>query len=139
MTEKFLSFIWQSKLFHPNIEIDNEKLEIIHPGELNTDAGPDFLNTKIKIGNTTWVGNAEIHINSSDWNSHNHYKNSAFDNVILHIVSKKDKEIYTSKGRKIPTLELKYNKTIWEKYTELTQNTTWVQCENALQTIDPIT
>ena len=49
-----------------------ENLKIIHQGFLNKNSGPDFNNAKIQIGDTTWAGNVEIHLKSSDWLKHNH-------------------------------------------------------------------
>ncbi|MFI5221514.1 MAG: DUF2851 family protein, partial [Bacteroidia bacterium] len=54
MKEELLHFIWQSKtLLKQNLRtVEGEDLQIIHPGTLNSDAGPDFFNAKIKIGDT---------------------------------------------------------------------------------------
>lgn len=45
---------------------NGEKIEVIDPGTQNTNSGPDFFNAKIKIGDTTWIGNVEVHCNSSE-------------------------------------------------------------------------
>ncbi|MBK8344808.1 MAG: DUF2851 family protein [Bacteroidetes bacterium] len=65
-------------------------------------SGPDFTNARIKIGGTTWAGNVEIHIRSSEWNEHKHSSDRAYDNVILHAVYLHDDE-----KSKMPTLVLK--------------------------------
>src|SRR3712207_8152935 len=49
---------------------DGRGVEIIDPGLHNTDAGPDFFNAKVKIADTLWVGNVEIHDRASDWYRH---------------------------------------------------------------------
>ena len=70
MSENLLQFIWQFRLYNASKPLlTNEGLEVIviHPGTLNKHAGPDFLEAKIKIGNTLWVGNIEVHLKSSDW------------------------------------------------------------------------
>lgn len=69
--------------------------EVIDVGVYNdADAGPDFREVKIKIGEWTWVGNAEIHLKSSDFVRHNHHKDPAYtSNLILHIVLENDREI----------------------------------------------
>lgn len=61
--EKLLHYIWKYKLFplKPLQTTDGLTLEVIDPGTLNRDAGPDFFNAKIKLDGTTWVGNIEIH------------------------------------------------------------------------------
>ena len=53
MKEDLLQFIWQYKLFdHAQLlTVSKLPLEILNPGELNKDSGPDFFNAKIKIVN----------------------------------------------------------------------------------------
>ena len=97
MTEEFLSFLWKYQLFNAtDLRVDGEKVEVIQPGELNPNSGPDFFNSKVKIGKTVWAGNVEIHLKASDWYHHNHDKNAAFDNVILHITAENDQPVYHS-------------------------------------------
>ncbi|MBW2220159.1 MAG: DUF2851 family protein [Deltaproteobacteria bacterium] len=83
MNEDFLIYLWQFQLFKQNIlTTDGSPLQIIHPGERNLNSGPDFFNARIRIDKTTWAGNIEIHINSSDWYRHAHQNDPAFDNII---------------------------------------------------------
>ena len=109
MTEAYLHYLWKYKLFsHKDlITADGESLEVLDYGFHNHDSGPDFSEGKVKIGETTWVGHIEIHISSSDWLRHNHQIDKAYDNVVLHVVYNHDKEITTTSGSFIPTLELK--------------------------------
>ncbi|MDQ3395058.1 MAG: DUF2851 family protein [Bacteroidota bacterium] len=109
MQEAFLHFIWQFQYFNKKelFASDGEILNIIHPGILNTDAGPDFLNSKIILGDVQWFGQVEIHIFSSEWNKHGHSNNAAYDNVILHVVWHNDEPIIRKDGTPIPTLILK--------------------------------
>ncbi len=140
MTEDYLHYIWKYKLFNQsNLRTtENEPLEIIHFGFHNHDSGPDFSQGKVKIGNTTWAGNIEIHINSSDWLNHNHQKDRAYDSVVLHVVYHHDKEITTTKGSVIPTLEmndrLDYAK--FENYQEFVF--TNIPCSNSLSQVPEI-
>ena len=88
MKEEFLHYIWQFQLLNP-IELTTnagDAIQVIKTGEKNINSGPDFFSGQIKIGKTIWAGNIEIHINSSDWNKHKHQDDSAYDNVILHVV-----------------------------------------------------
>ncbi|MDP4208734.1 MAG: DUF2851 family protein [Bacteroidota bacterium] len=138
MTEDFLSFLWQYKLYNPNeLFADGEKIEVLHPGERNVDAGPDFFNTKIKIGETVWAGNAEIHRKATDWNLHGHDKNPAFDNVILHVTAQNDGSVYTSKGRKLQTIELAFDSAYWHNYNSLLVQPLWIPCAGQIAVIDP--
>lgn len=74
MRESFLHFIWQfQKLNRVHLNISGgEALQVYTIGQYNTDAGPDFLNAKLMIGDITWYGHVELHLRSSDWNRHKH-------------------------------------------------------------------
>ena len=48
---------------------------------------------EIYVNNQYWVGNVEIHRNSSEWYSHNHHKDPCYSNIILHVVFNEDVEI----------------------------------------------
>ena len=88
MNEDFIQFIWKHRLFDDQAmqTKDGQQVKILHPGQLNTDSGPDFFNARIKIGETSWAGNVEIHQKASDWYRHKHELDSAYDNVVLHVV-----------------------------------------------------
>ncbi len=137
MTEEFLHYVWKLRLF-TNKTIDNEIFEVVSIGEHNHDAGPDFFNAKIKIGNTVWAGNVEIHVNSSDWHKHNHDIDAAYDNVILQLVNKNDATVTRTNGSDIPTLVLEYPETLFMNYSQLLENSKqlWISCENDLQKVD---
>ena len=94
----------------------------------------------MKIGEQEWFGNVEIHIKSSDWMLHKHQLDSAYDNVILHVVYKDDKEIRNSNGQTIKTLELekRINKNMLKEYESLVQNQYWIACEGQVSKIDPV-
>lgn len=93
-TELFFQFIWQYSLFNPSelFTTDKEKVTVQYPGKLNKNAGPDFEEARIKIGNVLLVGNVELHLRASDWFKHGHQHNKSYDNIILHVVWHNDKE-----------------------------------------------
>lgn len=138
MNEKFLQFVWHQLLFDKLnlVSTNGDEIKIVHQGYLNNDSGPDFFNAKIKIAQQLWAGNVEIHINSSDWNKHKHYLDSAYDNVILHVVQNFDIEILNSKGITVPTLVLKYDNKLFENYTRLIMNKGPIPCSNYFEEID---
>lgn len=139
MNEEFLSFLWRYQLFNTEqLFVNGDKVEVMQPGEHNKHAGPDFFNSKIKIGNTIWAGNVEIHLKASDWYRHNHDKNAAFDNVILHITAENDQPVYSSKGRKIATATMNICETHLANYKTLIENTKWIACADYLPGIDSI-
>ena len=102
--ERLMQYVWQHRLWvsQSMFTVDGRKVQVIDPGMLNTDAGPDFFNAKVKIDGETWVGNVEIHVRASDWYRHGHDKDVAYDNVILHVVEKDDMAVKRSNGDVIP-------------------------------------
>ena len=137
MKEELLHFIWQSKtLLKQTLNTaSGEPLQVIHTGSLNTDAGPDFFNAKIKIGETVWAGNIEIHIKSSDWKNHNHQSDEKYNNVILHVVYHHDIEIYYANGNPIPCLQLRnyISPLTLHKHRQLQLNQNTIACEKIIQ------
>jgi hypothetical protein len=133
MKEELLHFIWQSKLLSGNklFTTEGEPIQIIKYGLYNKDAGPDFMNVRIKIGKTEWAGNLEMHINSSEWMQHRHQLDRAYDNVILHVVYHHDKPVLNIHGQEIPTLELKnlLPPSLLRKYAYLLRNKHTIACE----------
>ncbi len=138
MEEKILYFIWKYKLYNKNKLQTSQGLglEIHNPGIQNFDSGPDFTNAKIKIGDTLWAGNVEIHVKASDWYAHKHQNDKAYNNVILHVVFDCDKEVCNQKNEKIPTLELKPDKMLLEKYEELIKNNKILSCSDDLNLLE---
>lgn len=138
MTEDLLIFLWKNKLYSPDSLVlpDGTKFEVVNPGEHNRDAGPDFFNTRIKIDNTIWAGNAEVHVRASDWIKHDHNSNESFQNVILHIVAENDAEIKDAKGEVLPAIALKCSDAILAQYNYLLQNQQWIPCAKYINQID---
>ncbi|MEP7142147.1 MAG: DUF2851 family protein [Ferruginibacter sp.] len=138
MTERLLQYIWQFQYFNRNelVTGDGENLSIIHPGNINTNQGPDFLDAKIRVGDTMWAGNIELHILSSDWNNHKHSSDSNYGNVILHVVWQDDTNLHLS----FPVLELqsKVSKILLARFDELMNAKSFIACENMIQTVAPI-
>lgn len=134
MKESILHYIWQYKLFTQRglTTTDGDSIEIIDIGKLNADAGPDFFNAKVKIGDTVWAGNVEIHTLASDWNRHNHQIDKSYNTVILHVVKKSDTSIFRADGEKIPQLELQYAADIEKNYEALINDRKWIPCADKI-------
>jgi hypothetical protein len=141
INEEFLHYIWKYSLYGQDklISDQNEKIEVIENGWHNEDAGPDFFNAKIKIDETIWAGNIEIHIHSSDWYKHNHHTDKAYDNVILQVVLEHDKKIYRTNGTLIPTIEISFDKGLLENYQKLLNSEQWIPCQNEIFQISHMT
>ncbi|RYZ45851.1 MAG: DUF2851 family protein, partial [Sphingobacteriales bacterium] len=108
MNEHLLQYIWKHVLFRPQglFSTEREPVTVLFPGVHNHDAGPDFLESKIKIGNTLWAGNVELHLRTSDWHKHKHTTDPRYQNIILHVVFEDDEPLG---GVSFPTLELKHH------------------------------
>ncbi|MBA2422527.1 MAG: DUF2851 family protein [Chitinophagales bacterium] len=143
MTERFLHYLWKMKLLNNNhlTTTEGSTVRIISSGEHNSDSGPDFHQARIKIDETTWVGNVEIHLRSSDWLSHHHHEDKAYDNVILHVVYVDDDPVLRQDGSKIPCLEIRdrYDAAIYENYQSLMQSPLWIPCEHQIKKVNEIT
>jgi len=139
VTESLLQYIWKFQYFNKNtlIAVDTEEaLQIIIPGNFNTNQGPDFLAAKIKITDTTWAGNIELHIKSSDWKTHKHSNDKNYNNIILHVVWQHDVDLKLP----FPTLELqsRVSKLLLNRYAELMNATSFIACEKMINQVDDI-
>src|SRR5690554_3525613 len=139
MSEDFMHYLWQFKLYSPGLykTTEGDDLEIIHPGLLNTDSGPDFFNAKIKIGSTLWAGNVELHLKGSDWFRHSHQKDRAYDNVVLHVVFNDDEMAYTSSSSQIPTWVMPVDDSILDRYKKLYESQQWIPCAQDIHLVSP--
>ncbi|WP_445752876.1 DUF2851 family protein, partial [Polaribacter sp.] len=141
MKEEFLYYVWQYQLFYKKTlkTVHNEEINILKVGVQNKNAGPDFLNAHIKIGDETWVGNLEMHVKSSDWYVHNHENDSNYDAVILHVVWEHDVEVFAKNNQPIFTLELKnyIDNDLIIKYNSIVNDSKrWIPCEQQIHQID---
>lgn len=138
--EHLLHYVWKHKLFplKPLYTTTGEAIEVIDPGLYNTNAGPDFFNSKIKINGTMWVGNVELHDKSSDWFLHGHDKDTHYENVILHIASLIDKDIKNQNGQLIPQLQLDVPEHIKQHYNELITTDNYPPCSQTIPHLAPI-
>lgn len=139
MNERLLQFIWQFQYFSKNnlVTTEEEPVQVIYQGSFNTNQGPDFSDGKIKIGTTTWAGNIELHVHSSDWEKHSHGKDSNYKNVILHVVWEDDVKLKNS----IPVIELQFrvSKLLLEHYEQLMNTNSFIPCEKSIASINEIT
>ncbi|KAA3631520.1 MAG: DUF2851 family protein [Bacteroidetes bacterium] len=143
MKEEFLHYLWRLRRFDlKNLQTtEGENIKIHSVGKLNENAGPDFLDARIKIGETFWAGSVEIHINASDWNVHGHQRDRAYDNVILHVVYEEDRPIFDANGERIPCMELRRRITprVLAMYEKLMRSEKWIPCEYHFTNVPEIT
>ncbi|WP_303311355.1 DUF2851 family protein [Hymenobacter sp. BT730] len=108
MREDFLHYVWQQQYFDKQALLTEtgEEVTVLRPGFHNKEAGPDFLNARLQLGEVEWNGAVEIHIRASDWHRHQHQTDARYDQVILHVVLIADKPVLRTDGTPIPTLAL---------------------------------
>lgn len=139
MKEAVIAHIWKYLLFDVQHlqTVDGQSIQIIDNGIENTDAGPDFSNAKIRIGETIWAGNIEIHIKSSEWEVHKHQNDEKYKNVILHVVYEYNKPAFDVKGNALQTLELKrfISSGLLQKIDGLVNNKAKIPCANLVNEI----
>lgn len=138
MKEEFLHYVWKYGFYHSDKlrDQDGNLIEVIHPGEYNHDSGPDFFNARIRISGTEWAGNVEIHTKASHFELHGHHRDHAFDNVILHVTAENDRMVRNARGKEVETVEIKYDSTIFDKYTSLVNNPVTIACQGEVEKID---
>lgn len=111
-------------------------MQIIIPGKLNTNQGPDFTNAQIKIDGTTFVGSIELHLKASHWNEHGHSDDVHYKNVILHVVFEND-----ISNSSIPVLELqpRIPNLLLDKYAGLMNSSNFIPCTRAISGVKELT
>lgn len=139
--EQLLHYVWKHKIFPlmPLRTTSGQPVEVIDPGLPNPNAGPDFFNAKLKIDNMLWVGNVELHTQASDWFRHGHDRNTAYDNVILHVVGVSDCEVHRTNGDVIAQLQLCCPESIRCRYAELRQAEAYPPCHSILSSLPKLT
>jgi hypothetical protein len=140
MQEALLQFIWQYNLYRPGElkTYDGQPVQVLHPGSLNRDAGPDFSMARVQIGDTLLVGNVELHLRTSDWKRHGHDNDPAYSRIIMHVVYEHD----TPEAVKAaPMLQLKEHipDYVLERYTNLIQTTAPLPCAGSLPRVNDLT
>lgn len=143
MQEDFLHYIWQYQKFSKvKLQtVNGKQIQVLAVGEHNTNAGPDFFNSKLIIDNQLWAGTVELHLKSSDWYVHQHQNDIAYQNVILHVVWEDDVAIFDAHQNELPTLVLKtcVDEKLLISYKNLLQKKNWINCENQIGAIDTFT
>ncbi|MBJ6118697.1 DUF2851 family protein [Pontibacter sp. BT310] len=143
MKEDFLHYIWQHQYYRKTelATTEGEPLQVLRTGYYNTDAGPDFREAIVKIGEVEWSGSVEIHLRASDWRRHNHQIDLKYDQVILHVVWEADEQILRTDGTIIPVLELKdrVDNALAYTYRQLQEARTIIPCANVWPAVPEIT
>ena len=133
-----MHYFWKNKIFAtgPLATTDGRELWILQTGNPHRDAGPDFKQAVVKVGDITWVGDVEIHVRASDWLRHGHQHDGKYGTIVLHVVYEEDVAL----GLPCPTLELKryIPPPLIAEYEHLSRSTELLPCRSALPSVTPL-
>ena len=106
VTEKLIARIWQQKPVTELVTTDGEQINVIHPGRISNTSGCDFRDAVFTLNGETITGNIEVHVKSSQWQSHGHHRDPKYNNIALHIVWWHDSRvpILLQNGKVVPTV-----------------------------------
>ena len=142
LNEDLLQFIWQNKIIGKTkfYSVNNTEIEILNFGTRNNDSGPDFFNGKIKLNNIVFAGNIELHVKTSDWNKHKHDKDTAYNNIILHVVYEHDKVIEQNIYNSVEVIELKkfISEDVINSYQNLINSKNKLPCTKLLPEVNSL-
>ncbi len=143
--ELVYQYLWKHRLFGRELPVrGGGKVEVLSPGRLNMDAGPDFFNARLRFVygeaeasevREEWTGNVEIHVKASDWYRHGHHVDEAYDTVILHVVASDDADVETAGGRRIPTVLVSLPVSFYLTVGELKRDFQGVRCARRLPSL----
>jgi len=108
--EKDVIAAWQRRM-RSGTALTTERggpVEIVYPGRRNGGQGADYQDAVIITCGRLVKGDIEVHVRSSDWKSHRHHLDPAYNRVVLHVVWWQDNEAPTSlyNGSTVPVLAL---------------------------------
>lgn len=88
LAERVVQKIWMRRDFDTTAArlTDGRPLEIQRVGQWNLLAGPDFRGARLVVDGRAISGDVEVHFHASDWTSHGHGEDPAYDEVVLHVV-----------------------------------------------------
>ncbi|MGA7669649.1 MAG: DUF2851 family protein [Nitrolancea sp.] len=107
--ELTMSQIWNAQWLASMLALsDGRPLHVVYRGVWTHGLGPDFANAFIDVDGSLLSGAIEMHRRSSDWYSHGHERDPAYDEVVLHVVWEDDLDqpVTRGDGTSVPTLLL---------------------------------
>jgi len=110
---------------------DKLPLEFYDKGILNQDNGPDYCQALIKVGNTLLRGDIEFHLKWQDWFRHGHDQDRRYNQVILHVLWSRPRDLPLKLARRFPHFvlsdHLKMSQSRWMEIMEILKNQDVIQ------------
>lgn len=141
--EAVLHYAWQHQRFdQANLHTScGLPVQIIDRGTYNLNAGPDFLQARIRLGEKLLAGHIELHVKAQDWVAHQHQHDPAYNAVILHVCleNPKQKPIYRADGTLLPELLMKdrLDPGLMTQYRYIQQSGQDFPCAGRVATVHP--
>jgi hypothetical protein len=140
--EDLLHYLWKYQLFRtPDLKTKSGKLlYILRQGMLQSNAGPDFIQAKIQIGQIVLAGTIEVHVHESEWIQHKHHLDASYNTVVLHVVwESKNNYTYLENQQPVEILELhdKVDERLIARYQILMNTSKEVPCAKLYKGMDP--
>ena len=89
VSERHVQALWYDGGLRPEElrTVDGLPIRVVDPGIWNLEAGPDFRDAVVEIGQSRQRirGDVEIHLRPADWTAHGHVADSAYGRVVLHV------------------------------------------------------
>ncbi len=110
ISERTLSWAWRNQCLHRELLVsaDGRPIQVLYPGRLNLDDGPDFRGAILGLGTGELLeGDVELHLRSRDWQAHGHHRDPRYNGVALHVGMTDDlaAPVTRADGRPVLTLE----------------------------------
>lgn len=110
ISERTLSWAWRNQCLRRELLVtaDGRPVQVLYPGRLNLEDGPDFRGAILGLGTGELLeGDVELHLRSRDWRAHGHHRDPRYNGVALHVVMTDDlpAPVTRADGRPVLTLE----------------------------------
>jgi Protein of unknown function (DUF2851) len=140
--EALLQYAWQHRRYQATslLTTDRQPVVIVRLGQRNSGAGPDFVQAQVRIGKLEFHGHVELHVRGTDWYTHGHDTDPAYNPVVLHVVGQAStKKPLRSDGTSIPELVLgdRLDADLLVAYGKLVAQNDQLPCAAQFPTVDP--
>lgn len=146
--ELLLQYCWKhGHVPSPLLTTDGREVVVASPGIQNFDAGPDFLDARVRIDGLLFAGSVEVHTRRRDWYAHGHDRDGAYDNVVLHVVQHFPHQAPRDEGRMattrggttLPEVAVAVPDEIAANYAALIEADRYPPCRKAVATLPSVT